>query len=292
MVWPCPIFDSFENVRTDILSRMDEPEDSTSDWFGDVARSIVRAFHDLHNRHAWWWATVRPPGVFNTVAQITARTITIATAGTSVTGTLDATVATSLTGFKIRVSGRNYIMRITAHTAGTASITLDSAPNTEAAGTATTIYQDEYQLASDLGIFTDGGIWSGDGNFIPLWSLKRLLSEFPDPPSAASPPSAIARIDKRYIRFSHYPTIRERYEYPYAQTAADPSGTGDLIIDQNWRWVLSDGGLYFAYLLKSDKRAAAAKQDYERAIQQLYDYDRRMRQGQDAAEVVGRRPYQ
>mgnify|MGYP001601646470 FL=1 len=270
---------------------MDEPEDSSSDWYADVARSIVRAFHDLHSRNAWWWLTVRPPGVFNTVAVNTARTITIATAGVAVAGTLDATVATSLTGFKLRVNARSYAMRITAHTAGSASVTLDASPNTEAAGAAVTIFQDEYQLAATLGVFTDGGIWTGDGEFIPLWSLKRLLTAYPDPPSAAWPPSAMARIDKRYIRFSHYPTTVTRLEYPYADTPADPSGTGDLVIDQNWRWLLSDGGLYFAYLLKSDKRAPSAKQDYERGIQQLTDYDRRMRQGQDAAEVVGRRPY-
>jgi len=217
--------------------------------------------------------------------------VPFASTGTASSVTVDATVTPTLLGAKSRFGSLDYACRITAHTAGTALITVDALADTLAAGTTTVIYQDEYTLASDLGDLYEGGLWVGDGTFVPLWSLTRLLSTYPDPPSGQWPPSACARLTNRLIRLSHYPTSVERVEYHYATAPADPSGTGDLIIPQRWRWVLSDGALYFAYLLKSDKRAGSAKQEWERAIQMLYEADRRMRYGTRQAAPSWSGPY-
>lgn len=259
---------------------MDEPA-TGSDFQDALDRAIVRAFHDLNNRNPWWWNQKRPNQAFATVAPITARTITVTTAGSAVTGTLDATVTPSLLNYKIRPSGATYHIRITAHTAGSASVTLDLAPVTLAAGTAVTIFQDEYQLAADLGLFSNP-MHTHDGFDVRQWSLERLMEEYPDPPVQGWPPRAFARLDKRFVRLSTYPDAVHRIEYPYTIAEADPSGTGDLTIDQNFRWVLADGALYFAYLMKSDKRAASAKQDYERGILEALAYDRRVRMGTGA----------
>lgn len=270
-------FNSFSSVKSWVLSFSDMAA-SGDDFDDEVSSAIVLAWHDFHARHPWYWQQTFPPGVFLTVADITTLTLTIAAAGASVAATLSATYATSLVGYKIRPTGVNWIARITAHAAGSASITLDAAPAAVTAGTACTIYQDEIQLAADLGLLVDG-LWRQDGVFVEPWDLELLVNRYPDPPVPGDTPVAFARLDRRRIRLSHYPTEVRRYEYPYVREEADPSGSSDLTIPQNWRWVLAHGALYFALLMKSDKRAGLFKQEYEKGIDQLYAYHVKVRQG-------------
>ena len=171
-----------------MLERGDEVTTGSSDWDAATRRAIVRAFHVFMSAHPWWFLEVTPPGVFLTVAPITNRTITIAAAGTTVAATLSSTVATSLTGSKLIFTGEDYSIRITAHTAGTAALTLDAAPETKAAGTAVTIVQDEYDLVSTLGLFVDG-LWPGAGPFIALKSEVYIREAVPDTPESGWPPA-------------------------------------------------------------------------------------------------------
>ena len=272
-------FDAPSDIKTFVLSMMDEPA-TGSDFDTEVGNAIVLAKNDFDSRHPWYWRLKYPPGAFLTVADITNLTLTIVTAGANVAATLSATFATSLQYYKIRPTGSNWIARITAHTAGTATLTLDAAPATIAAGTACTIYQDEIQLASDLGLLVDG-LWRQDGTFIEMWDLEYLLNHYPDPPVPGDTPEAFAKLDRRRIRLSHYPTDIRRYEYAYAAEEADIDVTSStaLTIPQNWRWVLAHGALYFALLMKSDKRANLFKQEYERGIEQLYAYHQKMMLG-------------
>ena len=238
----------------------------------------MRAFHFIHNTHPFWWTEVVPPGVFLTVAPITNRTLTVAAAGESVAGTLSSTVTPSLVDYKITPSGAEYSMRITAHVAGSAAITLDAAPAVIAAGTATTIFKDEYDLVATVGMLVDG-LWTGRGEFIASKSEDYIRTRFTDPPESGWPPECFTRITKRRIRLSQYPDRVARIEYPYTTMPADPSGTGDLVIDQNFRWMLADGGLYFLHLFKSDKRAEAAKMLFEQGIGQAMIYHHRLKMG-------------
>ena len=270
-------FDSYNDVLSWVLSLADM-QASGDDWESETKSAIVRAWDDFMNRHPWWFALKFPPGVFLTSDDITNRTLTIVASGTAVAGTLSSTVAIDLDNYKIKPSGKNWAARITAHTAGSASITLDAAPEAITAGTACVIFQDEYQLASDLGLFVDG-LWQQDGHFVELWAEERLRREYPDPPSGGDTPVAFCRLDKRRIRLSHYPMAVKRYEYPYAAVLAQPSGSGDLAIDQNFRHVLADGAAYFAYLFKSDKRASLFKQEFERGIEEAIKYHQRLMGG-------------
>jgi len=271
-------YDSFDDIVLDVLERGDEETDGTSDWDDAVRRAVVRAFHFIHNTHPFWWTEVTPPGVFLTKAPITSLTLTVASAGEAVAGTLSATYADSLEGWKILPTGEDYSMRITAHTAGTAAVTLDAAPEALAAGTVITIVKDEYDLVSTVGMLVDG-LWTGRGEFIASKSEDYLRTNFPDPPRSGWPAECFTRITKRKIRLSQYPDRAARIEYPYTTMPADPSGSGALVIDQNFRWVLSDGGLYFLHLFKSDKRAESAKALFEQGIGQAMVYHHRLKMG-------------
>ena len=276
-------FDFPNDLLVDCLFRGDEPADSTSDFYAAAQRAVVRAHHEFVNRHPWWFYRIYPPGVFNTAARITNLTITATTVGTSVAATLSAAPAgsVSITGRKILPSGQPWFARVTAHTGGGTAVTLDSVPTSLAAGTATVIVQDEYQLAADLGLFVDG-LWTEDGYYIELQPEERIRKDWGDLPSPSWPPAAFCRLDQRRIRLSHYPIASKRVEFPYVAAPDDITATDtttELTIPANWRWVVADGALYFLYLMKSDKRAASAKQDYERGIEECVSYHRRVMMG-------------
>lgn len=292
-----PLFDSFENIVTDVLDRADEPTDGTSDWDTAVRRAVPRAFHDLLNRHPWWFNRADPPGALRIRQDITTITITVATAGASVTLTFSANPLSgvSLTDWFIRPGGKDYHYRITAHTANATTCTIDLAPETIAAGTASTIYLIEYTLASDFEYFEDG-LWTQNGEFIPVVDQQTLRALYPDPPTAGWPPALACLMDDQKVRFSSYlsaGSVDQRVEYGYHIRRTDPSGTSDLIIPRNFRPLLSDAALYFVYLMKSDKRAGEAKQEYERGIQQMLSHDTRVKLGVgvDAGRSVRSSPY-
>ena len=271
-------FDSFNDCLADALERADEITDGTSDWDAAARRALVRSFHAIHNAHPFWWAEVTPPGVFLTVAPITNLTITVAAAGLAAAATLSSAVTPDLVGRKITPTGKDYSLRITVHGGASAAITLDAAPEALAAGTACTIFQDEYDLVATLGMLADG-LWTGRGEFVPLKSEDFVRQNYVDPPRQGWPPDCFTRLTKRRIRLSQYPDAVHRIEYPYTQIQADPSGSGALVIDQNFRYVLADGGLYFLHLFKSDKRAEAARAMFEQGIGQAIVYHHRLKVG-------------
>ena len=280
--------DSYSDVRRACLSRIEEETGADlSGWYADVEEALIEAWQDLITRHPWITLVKDPPGVFLTQDDITTPTVTIAAAGTSVSATLSANPQSgqSMAGRKLRVTGQNWIARITAHVADSTALTLDAAPATVAAGSAMTIFQDEYTLASDLGVFHDGGLWTQEGDFIELWDEERLRRAYPDPPSGAWPPEAFARLGRRGIRLSQYPTAVRRVEYTYTYEPSNPSGTGVLAIPAYLRPVYLHGALALAYDFKNDRRAPKEVVRYELGVERAIAYERRLRTG------LGRLPH-
>ena len=94
----------------------------------------------------WRWAKKDPPIQVASTAQVTGTVSTIAGA----TITLSATIATSMAGRKFYLDADAIPHRISAHTAGTAVLTLvTSYTGTNTSGTCT-IFQDEITVASDI----------------------------------------------------------------------------------------------------------------------------------------------
>src|SRR3990167_7404024 len=114
-------WDTPSDCVTDTLFRADEPTDGTSDFLAAARRALIRANHDFFNRHPWWFARAYPPGAFVTTAQVTSLTITVASTGTSVAGTLSATYTPTLLNRKMLPTGKKWFARITAPTAGTSA---------------------------------------------------------------------------------------------------------------------------------------------------------------------------
>ena len=269
--------DSFTDVKNAALRRAYEEDDGTSDWDADATDAMVEIWRELWQAYPWQDLVSDPPGAFVTTDDRTTLTLTIAAAGTAVAGTLSATVAESLVGFKIKPSGVQWAARITAHTAATDAITLDAAPVAITAGTACVIFKDEYTLASDLGVFVDG-LWREDGLFIPLRSEEELKMTYPGAPPAGDP-AMFCRLTRRKIRFSHYPTSVKRLEYPYCYEPADPSGATTLVIGAHLRPVYLHGVLAEILNMKLDKRAGEERKRFEQGIEKAVVYESRRRTG-------------
>ena len=270
--------DSYSDISRYVLSRAGEETDGTSKWAADATDSGIEAWREFVTRHPWLCLRKSPPGAMLTVAPVTTLTLTIAAAGESVAATLSAIYATSLVGRKIRPSGKAWAARITAHVAGTNALTLDAAPETVTAGTASTIFQDEYDLASDLGLFVDG-IWTQDGSFIALKGEEWMKVRYSDPPSAGWPAKYFCRLTRRRVRFSTYPEAAERCDYPYNYEPADPSGSGDLAIDGHLRPAFAEKWLELVFQFKEDKRQVEAFQRGEQKIRRAIVYEGRLLRG-------------
>ena len=274
--------DTFDDLVQWVLGRADEIDAggtaSDSPFYGLMDETVAEVHRDLITRHPWIDLQASPPGAFVTTDDVTTTTITIASTGTSVTCTLSAAPTASIAGRKIRPSGDNWLARVTAHTAAALTCTLDAVPETVAAGTACVIFQDEYDLASDLGAFVNG-LWDQAGHFVRLVNLETLLQSYPDPPKGAVHADCFARLGKTKIRLAQYPNSVRRYEYPYLAELADPSGSGTLSLPSHLRPVLAEGVLAFVFQMKGDKRQGEAAARYEQGIERAIDYEVRRQLG-------------
>lgn len=273
--------DSYADILAYVLTRAGEIDAggtvTDSPFHGLMDELIAQAHRDLVTRHPW--LDLLTTAAFVTTDDVTTLTLTVASAGASVTGTLSSAPTSSFTGRKVKPSGKTWFARITAHTANDTSITLDAAPETVAAGTACVIYQDEYDLASDLGIFADG-LWDQAGDFVPLDSLETLAATYRDPQSSgARTAEAFARLTRRKIRLAPYPNAVRRYEYSYLAELSDPSGSSDLTLPAYLRPILAEGVLALLYQMKLDRRQSEAQQRYEVGIERAIAYETKRRTG-------------
>ena len=270
--------DSFENVRDWMLVRAGELADSTSDFNTFCTNAIVARWRELWT--LWPWLELRkyPPGVILTVAPVTNLTITVTAGSTSLT--LSAASATDLDNYVIIPDGKDYMLRVTAHTAASASVTIDAAPETLTTQ-ACTITKIEYDLPTNCGVIVEN-FWADDTP-VPLKSEEHLRRTYGERPEESWPPECIARISGTKVRLSSYSTARERIEVPFIEELSDPSGTGTLGIPAYLRPVLAEGALSILYERKSDKRQPLAEARWEKGLSRAKNYQTLMVLGTGSA---------
>lgn len=267
--------DSYADIKSWILRKAEEPTDGTSDWDSDADNALIDAWRDLYTRHPWLCLQVFPPQALLIEPAINSLTLTVAV-GSAVTGTLSATYASSLTGYIIIPQGSaRRTMRVTSHSAGSASVILDAVDN-DMTAEAVHIVKVEYDIAANTGLFVNG-FWGPGGECIPVRDDEELRDDYPDPPRAGFP-DFCARISKLKVRFSHYPDLRYRLEAPYTKEPAMPTGTATLEIDAHLRPIFADLGAYQLLMLKSDPtRAGQYQARAEAKIERAMIYEDRLR---------------
>lgn len=175
--------------------------------------------------------------------------------------------------------------RISAHTAGTATLTLDAEyVETETSG-AMTIYQDEYLVESTVLKIWDpmqvrGQWWQQ----VPGLSKPVFEEQYGKGWSAGpAPVEAFTEVHWDYtgglgtrrIRFGPWSEDRFVVEYDYNQfhtlDFSDDAATDTPRVPREYRQVVVDLAKYYAFLLKDDTKADGSFLNQHRMYQQMVD---------------------
>jgi hypothetical protein len=205
-----------EELKALILSRAGD--DAVSPDFGsEVEDYINTSYIAVLEDFPWLFARKTPPGVLNTVAEITTGSVTLTT--DSASGTFSSAPTASVEGRKIRTDADGIVCRIIAHTAGQTGFTLDSTYQGDGgSGLTYAVFQDEYDLASDFLAPVNTGRFLRDchGSYdMDLISPGRMDAEYPYRSSSGVSARYCAIIGDGVLRIAPYPTEARRYEYDY-----------------------------------------------------------------------------
>lgn len=239
---------------------------STSDDYASHAKAAIRQnYWEVLQMEPWLFALNPTPGIITTYAE---QSITISSIS-GATVTLSSTIATSMAGRKIFLNSLQTIYRISAHTAGTATLTLDSDwVETTTSGQAT-IFQDEYSLSSTCMVLWGPITLRGNAEHeIEVISDTQFKARHNDGGWAVTGPPDIATQIRftssgvPQVQLSPYPTDQMVLEYDYTKfhdLDFTGSGSGDtpLIPLQN-RWVIAERALWTLWRNKNSELAATA----------------------------------
>lgn len=136
-------YDTGSDILEAVARIAEEAPSASSPYLTAMKEAVIQAYWEAWSYAPWPFALVYPPQVLQTVA---ADDVVATVTQGSATVTLSAAIATTRAGRKFVADADGVLYRISAHTAGSATLTLD-VPYTGASGTvAGTIFQDEYTL--------------------------------------------------------------------------------------------------------------------------------------------------
>ena len=269
-------FTTFADLRADILKRAGEdPADPAGDFYDAAGRQLVRGAYEVYNAHPFLFLRKSPPGSFRTLAALTDGTVSLTQDSDTVT--FSSPPAASVAGRKLLATGGSEYYRITTHVAGGATAVLDVpwVSPTNAAATYT-LYQDEYDLATDVRHVTMMTVVDR-GVVVRQRSEDLIRSEYPVPVSGW-PARYYARINEQRIRFSSFPMQAKRMEYEYTVLGSDID-VNAILVPTNWRHVLADAGLFWLFNMKDDERQGTTAKVFAGNMEKLVEDDLRKRIG-------------
>lgn len=147
---------TYSNIETRCANALRIPTSNTTEMT-KLAAVINEVYRDIGARYPnWWWRRKRQ--IVNTSDDISTGTVAVTAASTTIT--FSSAPASSVAGWVLLVPGDTQdsgaVWRISAHTAASATATLDAA-YTGATNTAASynLYKDRYALASDTGVIVN-----------------------------------------------------------------------------------------------------------------------------------------
>mgnify|MGYP001226875597 FL=1 len=294
-----------DDLRADALFRAGEPQSSTSTFWVQSLVYLNRVLRDLmlggqiavgrdlatsagiydhlvsNPINDWWWARAR--GVLTTAVGRDTDTVTLTLGSTS--GTLGATVANSLVGYRIMANQLPTVPLISAHTAGTAAITLDAAwPEVSVAGGQAKLWFDTYTLASDFLRFAAPpyvhSTWSSG---ISVGCVENRDSEWPLALMPQGPPTQAYLRGPQTLVLNAWDTRAYRLEYEYIAMPPDlVAGAGVTLLPAHYRPVLAVGTAMLICHDKGDDRAQRFASEYREMVGRMIQEHRKMISGGSA----------
>jgi len=268
---------SVQNILSDVLHRGGQnPTSVTDPFYSKVLEYINRAYRDLcrgtnpldpHANVIFRWAVKYPYS--SVILQPQYTTGTVAVTNNSASITFSGTIANSVAGYHFFVTGENDVFKISAHTAGTATATLDTVYTGTTAGTATfALRKLEYTLGSNdvmrlTSPFRTYQPKDFDENykiyglnvdrFDSLYPLNRIKSGTPEAFKVTSISNG-----NYVVQFNRYmSTDMLKVDYDYVALPTELTvGTADsaILVPVEYRYVIADWALAFLFKDKNDNR--------------------------------------
>lgn len=245
------------DILNDVLFRASEPT-SGSDYINAAKAYIYKSYLEILGERKWLSAVANPPLTLTTYAEQTG-TATCVEGSTSVT--LDDTIATTMINRKFKMDDTGVVYRVSAHTAGTAAVTLDATykEGDDLTG-AFTIFQDEYDLSST--VLMVWGFWNrNDGRVIYPENSKHMAEHYGSRTVSTSDGDIcrIGMIGNQRIRIYPWTVSAETLEYEYTAIPDEfdytGSGSGDTpVLALSERALIADMALELVLFVKNDAR--------------------------------------
>lgn len=269
------------DIKTAVLQHAGELTDGTSPYDALVVTYINRIYGELvcggstfvpELSEPWPWARAASPGILALVPAYETGSLTLTNASTS--GTFSDAPAASLGSFAgrfVQMQSRADVYRISAHTAGSASITLDQAYQDATVTSAFTAAKLDYTLTSGIArlvepfrVFQQQTAEGNQAGKIASMSSDELHRAFPLYRLENGVPTYFAIVSESSsgvytVRFNKVPTANVRVEYEYVPYPTDLTSSPDTtpIVPREHRVTLVYGATYWLMVDKLDSRADA-----------------------------------
>jgi hypothetical protein len=258
------------DLLDDILFRAGEPTDGTSDFNAQALIDLNRAYRAVwmgggefvkEMNEPWLWLKKSTPGILTLQPYDEVGTISVTNNSTS--ATLSATRSTDLDGWFLKITGHPDVFRISAHTAGSAALTLDGVYTGATASAASfRLFKLEYDLAADLlRLIAPMRCYSENVSQIDGIDLVALDRDYPILYADAGTPDKFALVTDTKVRFNKYGGTtstdlrRVEYDYHYRPDDLTDSGAEEPVVPREHRQVLADCALFYLLTTKSDVKA-------------------------------------
>ena len=169
---------SGQDILQSVLLDAAESSSVTGDYATDTKRYVRETYWSLLGTERWPWALSPTKGIITTLPKQDVTVLSISSATPAIV-TLSAVIANTQVGMKFYLDGNQAVYRIAAHTAGTATLTLDAKyVETETSGSAV-LYQDEYELPSTI-LKPWDPLWPRGWQYNPieLWDKPRFEGKY------------------------------------------------------------------------------------------------------------------
>jgi hypothetical protein len=297
------------DIKIDALFRGGEPIDGTSEFDGKIETWINRAYQAVVNggdelqpgiNEDWWWALNTTPGVLTLEPRITTGTANVT--NNSATVTMSSGPSATVKDWYFKVDDHADVFRVSAHTGGSTTVTLDSVYTGATDTTANyKLFKLEYDLAADMMWIKAPMRAYQDGRYlIHGMDIEAMDQQFPLAQVNSGVPRRFAMLEDRTVRFSHYggtsstDFIRLDYSYGLRQTVLSSFGSSDTeepLVPHQYRKVLADFSLMWLMQAKSDADASTAATMAANGLRAMAVENRRRKRrfSHEYARIVTRR---
>lgn len=264
------------------LAQASQTASISSDDYGTLVKpAIHQAYWTLLGLRDWPFARAETPKVVSTVAKTTGTVSSISGA----TVTLSATIAATQAGKKFYIDANQAVYRISAHTAGTATLTLDATYVEDATTGAFTIYQDEYSLATDVivpyGPFALRGQYEGDIDLMDRQEFRARYGNNPGQTLGLIEAVSIIRYSfddadqAPMIQVAPWSETAVNLEYEYAErhvlTFDAVASTDTPKVPREYRWVVGEWALWLLFRKKADDGLVPTDRNIQAGLMAMTD---------------------